>query len=96
MRGRLLLCYFREERDDCVIYWHASAFKWDFFWMGYVLYSIFDFIFLRILRRFWLIGRKLELKELMLKYPKYWAFPFVVSKEFDENFSFEKHDEGTI
>lgn len=90
MRGRLLLCYFREERENCIVYWHASIFKWDAFWMTYVLYSIFDFFFLKIFRKFGLVGKKKELKELMIKYPRCWAIPFSVTKEFDENFNFER------
>lgn len=95
MRSRLLLCYFREERENCVVYWHVSLFKWDVFWVAYCLYSVFDCIFLKIFRKLGFLGKKRTIQEWMVRYPRYWARPYFVSKGKGKNFNFSRmmHEE---
>lgn len=63
MRGKLLLVWLREEKEDHVIYWQVNLIKWDCFWMVYVLYSVFNVISgAWILRKLGILKKRLELK----------------------------------
>lgn len=91
MRGKLLLVWLREEKEDHVIYWQVNLIKWDFFWMAYVLYSVFNIISgAWILRKLGILKKKARVEDWMRKYPKFWAMPLIIPKEIDKHFDYEK------
>ena len=91
MRGKLLLVWLREEKEDHVIYWQVNLIKWDCFWMAYVLYSVFNIISgAWILRKLGILKQKARVEDWMRKYPRFWATPLVIPKEIDKHFDYEK------
>lgn len=97
MRGQLYVFWYKEEHADRYIYWQLLIPKWIFLWFLYLIYSVLNVIcFLWFFRRVGLIGRKSTIEEWMIKYPRLWAVPFVVSKEDDLKFNYGEMIKKTI